>query len=180
MLIDAHLDLSWNALSCDRDLTETIDVINAREEGMTDCRARGCGVVSLPEMRRGGIAVCLGTVLARSRPDLIPREGPQRVSLDYGSPETAYGMAHGQLSIYRLLQSQGHLKMLGTANELKSHWDTWSNGSPETDENYQGSIADLQLMEEVLDRRGYSAEAINANFHENWMRFFTEHLPSSL
>jgi len=147
LLIDAHLDLSWNALSYDRDLTETKDVINAREQGMTDCHARGCATVSLPEMRRGGIAVCLGTVLARARPDLIPREGPKRISLDYRSPETVYGIAHGQLAIYRVLEQQGHLAMIGTANELKSHWEKWSTWEPATGANFQAPVGLILAME---------------------------------
>ena len=129
LLIDAHLDLSWNALSYDRDLTENVDDINAREQGMTDCAARGHATVSLPEMRRGEIAVCLGTMLARARPDLTltPGPGPKRVSLDYRSPETAYGIAHGQLALYRILQQQGHLALLNSAEQLQSHWKKWEN-----------------------------------------------------
>jgi membrane dipeptidase len=70
--IDAHLDLSWNALSFDRDLTESCDRINARERGMSDSNARGHTTVALPEMRRGELAVCLATLLAHSRSRFAP------------------------------------------------------------------------------------------------------------
>ncbi len=36
------------------------------------------------------------------------------------------------------------------------------------------TIADLQRLVELLERRGYSAEAIAAIFHGNWVRLFTE------
>ena len=39
------------------------------------------------------------------------------------------------------------------------------------------TIADLQKMAEVLGRRGYSIEAIDGIFHNDWLRFFKEHLP---
>ena len=35
-IIDAHLDLSMNALELNRDLRLPVDVIRARERGMTD------------------------------------------------------------------------------------------------------------------------------------------------
>ena len=96
LLIDAHLDLSWNALSFDRDLTEPTAQINARERDMTDSLARGNATVGLPEMQRGKVAVCLGTLLARVRSEIRPSEGHQRISLDYHSPSAAYGIAQGQ------------------------------------------------------------------------------------
>jgi membrane dipeptidase len=39
------------------------------------------------------------------------------------------------------------------------------------------SIADLQKLGEILARRGYSDEDIDAVFHGNWLRFFERHLP---
>ncbi len=129
LLIDAHLDLAWNALSFDRDLTEPVEEINAREQEMTDSRARGHATVSLPEMQRGQMAVCLGTLLAHARPDICPPEGHPRISLEHRSPSAAYGIAQGQLAYYRLLQRQGYITMLTTANALTSHWQQWS--SPE-------------------------------------------------
>ena len=66
-MIDAHLDLAWNALSFNRDQTETIETINRREVGMTDYAAREGACVSLPEMRQGRIGVCLATNLGRTR-----------------------------------------------------------------------------------------------------------------
>ena len=125
LLVDAHLDLSWNALSFDRDLTEPVEQINAREQGMTDSPARGHATVSLPEMRRGKVAVCLGTLLARARSESRPRQGPLRISLDYRSPRAAYGIAQGQLAYYRQLEQEGHLALLATAEGLQAHWQRW-------------------------------------------------------
>ena len=46
--IDAHLDLSMNAMEWNRDLTRPVAEINAREQGMTDKPDRGNATVSLP------------------------------------------------------------------------------------------------------------------------------------
>jgi membrane dipeptidase len=126
LLFDAHLDLAWNALSFDRELTEPVERTNARERGMTDSRARGNATVALPEMRRANMVVCLATLLVHSRPDIRPVEGHQRISLEYGSPIAACAMAHGQLAYYKLLEQAGELAMLRSSSQLNAHWDCYA------------------------------------------------------
>lgn len=41
------------------------------------------------------------------------------------------------------------------------------------------TIADLQKLPELLEKRGYKADAIEAILHGNWIRFFSEVLPSA-
>lgn len=125
LLIDAHLDLSWNALSFDRDLTESVEQINAREQHVSDALGRGRAVVALPEMRQGEIAVCLATLIAHNRPDLTPGKGQLRISLEFRSAEAAYGHAHGQFAYYQALEQAGHLRLLASADDLSEHWRQW-------------------------------------------------------
>ena len=61
-IIDVHLDLSWNALSFDRDQTLTIKELRESEANLQG-KSRGNNTVSLPEMRRANIGVCLATIL---------------------------------------------------------------------------------------------------------------------
>jgi membrane dipeptidase len=42
-----------------------------------------------------------------------------------------------------------------------------------------GSIAGLQKLDGILKARGYADADIDAIFHGNWLRFFTENLPGS-
>ena len=129
LLFDTHLDLAWNALSWGRDVTRSLDEINGREQGMTDDDARGRATTSLPQMRRGGVAVCLATVMARVKPEVCPAEGHSRASLDYASPTMAYAAGQGQLAYYRLLEQQGEIKILRTAAGLQRHWQRWTAAS---------------------------------------------------
>src|SRR4051794_12032024 len=72
LIIDAHLDLAWNALDWNRDLTQSAAEIRRREiaEGIRG-KGRGEGTVSFPELRRGGVGLFIATLLARlMRPDL--------------------------------------------------------------------------------------------------------------
>jgi len=141
LIFDTHLDLAWNAVGWDRDLTRPVAEINLAEAEMRDHAARGHATVSLPEMRRGGVAVCLATVLARVNPqcrrkgdgaNLPERPGgcfaqisPVPFSLDHAHPAAAHAAARGQLAYYRLLEAQGEVTLLHTAADLASHWQRW-------------------------------------------------------
>ena len=99
IVIDSHLDLAWNALGWNRDLTRDIQEMRKAEAGMKDV-GRGFNTVSLSEMRKGEVAVCLATVLAR-KSDL------GELNLDFRSRELAYAMGQGQIAYYRVWRSRG-------------------------------------------------------------------------
>ena len=129
-IFDSHLDLSWNALSWDRDQDLPLDDLNRRDRAFEDDDARGHATTTLPEMRRARIAVCLATILVRSKPKSIPREGHRRTSLDFPSQSIAYAVGQGQLAYYRLLERQGQLRMLRTAADLEAHWRASTGPEP--------------------------------------------------
>lgn len=129
-IFDSHLDLAWNALSFNRDLTLEVDQIRRREEGMTDEPSRGHNTLSLPELGKAGVRVCVATVLARGGPDQKPKTAYKRSDLDFASQSIAYAAAHGQLAYYRLLEKQGHVRLIRAAAELESHWQNAGEASP--------------------------------------------------
>jgi membrane dipeptidase len=115
--IDAHLDLSWNALNWNRDLTLDVSEIRQLERGMEGTN-RGTNTVSFPELRKGEVAVSLATVLARA-------SSGQEARLDYRNQQIAYAMAQGQLAYYRLMEREGHLRMLRDWSSLEAHLREW-------------------------------------------------------
>ena len=125
LLIDSHLDLAWNALSWKRDITLPLDEMNAREADRDDDISRGRGTTCLPEMRRGGMAICLGTLLARAPHGESANHYTDL--LDYPSPDAAHAAAHGQLAYYTQLERRGEVRLIGTGQELTEHFDLWSN-----------------------------------------------------
>jgi membrane dipeptidase len=124
-IFDAHLDLAWSAVFFNRDLTAEVNVVRARERGMTDEPARGNGTVTFPELKNAGVAVCVATLLARGGPDQKPQAGYKRTELDYINQDVAYCAAHAQLAYYRLMEAHGHVRLLRTAAELRVHWKAW-------------------------------------------------------
>ena len=120
-IIDAHLDLAWNALFWDRDLTLPLDQLNRAEAHLTDHRGRGRATVCLPEMRRGDVRVCLATILVRSK-TTRPAEGFNRRALDYPNQTHACAIGQAQLAYYRLLSQQHQIKIIETREQLNHYW----------------------------------------------------------
>jgi membrane dipeptidase len=125
-IFDGHLDLSWNALSWDRDIALELDDLNRLERGMDDHPARGRATTTLPEMRRGAVAACQATLLARAKSGSRVHGGASRLGLDFANQEVASATARGQLAYYELLERRGLLKMIRTAGDLDRHWKTWA------------------------------------------------------
>lgn len=123
-VIDSHLDLAWNALSWNRDLNLSVEEIRSAEKDLRD-EHRGANTVCFPEMRRGEVAICLATVLARSTT-------LNEAFLDYRSPEIASAIGHGQRNFYRIMERQGQLRRLENWEDIQKHVETWEAGSHET------------------------------------------------
>src|SRR5205809_518431 len=115
IIFDAHLDLAWNAIEWNRDLRQPVATIRASEKDM-EGKGRAVNTVALPEMRRGKIAVCIATLLARRLQPSIMTAVHR-----YSSMEAAYGAANGQLAYYRALEEEGHFRWLRDCPSLDRH-----------------------------------------------------------
>ena len=128
-IFDAHLDLAWNAVSFNRDLTLEVDEIRRGEEGMTDEPSRGRNTLSFSELRRAGVSLCVATLLARAGPAQEKKPAYKRTDLDYAIPAIAYAQAHAQFAYYRVMEQQGYMRQIRTATELDAFWRAQTNNS---------------------------------------------------
>ena len=120
LIFDAHLDIAWNAVSFNRDLTLEVSEIRERETGMTDEPSRGRNTLSFPEMDRAGVNICVATLLARGGPEQPRRTAFKRTDLDSVTPAIAYSQAHAQIAYYRLMEQQGHMRQIRSAGDLRN------------------------------------------------------------
>jgi membrane dipeptidase len=146
IVIDGHLDLSWNALNWCRDLTLPVEEIRRAEAGMKE-QHRGANTVCLPEMRKGEVAISLATVLARS-------SGLKEPLLDYPNQEIASAMARGQLAYYRIMEEMGQLRMLKNWQDVEAHLGEWRSGS--RDSAPLGYILSMEGADPILSPRDLS------------------------
>ena len=117
-IIDAHLDLSMNAMEWNRDLRLPVSDIRERERGMTDKPDRGKGTVSLPALRQGGIGLVVATQIARYVAPDNPLPG-------WHSPWQAWAQTQAQLAWYTAMQEAGEMVMIHDLGSLNAHADQW-------------------------------------------------------
>jgi membrane dipeptidase len=147
LIVDGHLDLAWNALQWNRDLTLSALTLRTLET-RTPGKGRALGTVALPELRRGRVALCFATVLARSTGTPVP-------GLDYGSPAQAYAAASGQLAYYQALERQGAIRIIADAQALDAHmaaWRAWEGaGAQDGDAPPLGCVLSMEGADPVLE-----------------------------
>lgn len=141
--IDAHLDLSMNALEWNRDLSRPLAEINGREQGMTDKPDRGNATVSLPELRKGNIGLVVATQIGRY------------VALDntlpgWHSPEQAWAQTQGQLAWYQAMVEKGEMSQICNLLELEEHLTFWNDGK-DVSEKPVGFILSLEGADSIVN-----------------------------
>lgn len=125
-VFDAHLDLAMNAIEWNRDLTRPLAEIRAREAHLRDKPDRGRGTVSLPELRRGRVGVCVATQIARLEHDAYsPVFG-------WRSPAQAWAMTQGQLAWYRAMEEAGEMVALVDRRTFAAHVERWREADDAT------------------------------------------------
>ena len=147
LLVDAHLDLSMNALEWNRDLTRSVAEIRQREQGLTDKVDRGHGTVAFPDMRRGKIGLCVATQIARHVKPPNPLPG-------WHSPHQAWAQTQGQLAWYRAMEDAGQMVQITNASQLERHLQLWNDPPPDAPIGYVLSLegADSMITPAYVER----------------------------
>ena len=150
LFFDAHLDLAMNALEWNRDLTQPINVLRQREQDKTDKPDCGHGTVCLPEMRRGGIGICVATQIAR-----VEHNAYSPV-FGWASPSQAWAQTQGQLAWYRAMEEAGEMVQIVDTAGLDRHLARWqSTGEAATarDRLPIGYILSLEGADSILSMK---------------------------
>ncbi|MFT3935604.1 MAG: membrane dipeptidase [Chitinophagaceae bacterium] len=122
-IVDAHLDLSMNAMEWNRDLTQPVLAIREREEGLTDKPDRAKGVVSFPALREGNIGLVVATQIARY-------VAPENKLKGWHSPAQAWAQTQGQLAYYKAMESLGEMTQITNTAALEKHFAFWNDDKP--------------------------------------------------
>lgn len=141
-IIDAHLDLSMNALEWNRDLTQPVKAIRSREAGMTDKPDRGKNTVSLDELRKANIGIVVATQIARFVAQDNPLPG-------WHSPQQAWAQTQGQVAWYKAMEKAGEMTMINDVPSLETHLNYWNNTKP-TEKKAIGYILSLEGADSLI------------------------------
>ena len=140
--IDAHLDLSMNAMEWNRDLRQPVMDIRKRETGLTDKPDRAKSTVALPELRKGNIGLVVATQSARYVAPHHPLPG-------WHSPEQAWAQTQAQLAWYKAMEAAGEMVMIKNKTDLENHLALWLNGEP-NDKKPIGYILSLEGADSLV------------------------------
>ena len=142
-IIDAHLDLSMNAMEWNRALRQSVFDIRQREQELTDKPDRAKGTVAFPELRKGNIGLVVATQIARYVAVNNPLPG-------WHSPEQAWAQTQGQLAWYKAMEKAGEMVMIQNRTELDNHLALWMNDDPNDDKQI-GYILSLEGADSFVD-----------------------------
>jgi len=120
MLLDAHLDLSMNAIDWNRNLRKDILELRDFEKDLKDLPGRGQNTVTFDEMRKGNIGLCVATQIARYVKPENPLPG-------WNSPEQAWAHTQAQFAWYKEMVRVKELNQITNLVELEDHLNYWEN-----------------------------------------------------
>lgn len=140
--IDAHLDLSMNAMEWNRDLRQPVSAIREREAGMKDKPDRGNGTVAFPELRKGNIGLVVATQIARY-------VAPDNALPGWHSPEQAWAQTQAQAAWYKAMEDAGEMVMIKEKADLEQHLALWNDGTP-ADHKPIGYILSLEGADSLI------------------------------
>lgn len=140
--IDAHLDLSMNAMEWNRDLRKPVYDIRESEKNLTDKADRAQGTVAFAELRKGNIGLVVATQIARYVAPGNPLPG-------WHSAEQAWAQTQGQLAWYKAMEACGELVMIKDKTALDAHVALWMNDEP-NDKKPVGYILSLEGADSLV------------------------------
>ena len=111
IIVDAHEDIAFNALTLGRDFYQSA---SSKRAGEGDSPAGGIATVGLPDLLRGNVRVVFGTVYAQ--PSNTSFGDPGRT---YATPEQAEALAQEQLAYYAVLSSDPRITIITNRADLK-------------------------------------------------------------
>lgn len=120
LILDAHLDLSMNAMEWNRDLRWSVEDIRLSEMGMDDKPDRAKNTVSFPALREGNIGIIVATQIARyvKQGSSIP---------GWNSQEQAWAQTQGQLVWYKTMEEAGLLTQIIDKTSLEAQLSSWDS-----------------------------------------------------
>lgn len=147
IIVDAHLDIAWNYLSCGRDFLLSAWARRRQETDPAFVQRHGRSMVGLPELLLGRVAVvCASIFVAPAWSKLYPEE---RVL--YETPAEAYTWGTRQMDYYHhLAESDPRIRLIRTQADLDAALATWRDGSGVGDHRL-GVIVSMEGADPILE-----------------------------
>ena len=136
LIVDAHEDLAWNAITFGRDYSRSAHAIRDSERDTVAPAHNGNALLGLDDYLRGGVAIVFGILFAAP---LRSKMG-EWDALTYKDAAQAHRLYAQQLDYYeRLADTHPQFRLINTRRDLETVLDSWKTESR--------SIGIVRLME---------------------------------
>ncbi|MBI3944085.1 MAG: membrane dipeptidase [Chloroflexi bacterium] len=150
IIFDGHLDISFFAMEWGHEQTWSVSQLRqlqaTRNLNMAPSGAgirAGTSVVALPELRQARIATIMSPIYGR-----VAREGPGNLKGGWRTQQIAYARAQGFIAYHRVLEAQGHIRIIKDAATLDAHMAEWENGT--TEKLPVGTIISMECADPIV------------------------------
>ncbi len=114
LIVDAHLDLAYNAIEHGRDLTQPLTAVRDAEKGQS---RNGIATVTLPELQKGGVGLVFGTIFVMPASSPLAGIGTQ---VGYKDAAGAHRQGMRQLDYYhKLADEQENVRLVTNLSSLE-------------------------------------------------------------
>jgi membrane dipeptidase len=152
IIVDAHRDIAFDAIDCDRDYRRSVAENRRVEAGVAHPRRKGESATGLPDAIAAGIAV-VGATLFVEPADYKPWSGLNALHAlsSYHSPQEAHDLALEQLRYYeRLAAETPSLRLIYNRADLNSVLATWAEGA-DPKQRQQGLVIVMEGADPVIE-----------------------------
>jgi membrane dipeptidase len=148
LIIDLHLDLAWDALFWNRDLTLTAQQVRDQEDSeipqVAEGFSTGTCTVTFPDMRRGNVGLMLSTIMSRIEPRY--RDGRRD---GMRTQEQAMAVGRGHLAYYEAMVRRGEITPVLTLADLDKAVQAWEATPTESTPIYH--ILSMESADPIVD-----------------------------
>lgn len=124
LIVDAHLDLAYNALRFGRDLRQPLAALRAGEKRPPN---GDIATVTIPALLEGGVALVFGTLFVMPAASNVHM--PDNLKMVYEDAEQAYAAAGAQLDYYyRLADEDERVRLVRNTGELEEVLAAYQDG----------------------------------------------------
>jgi len=127
LIVDAHLDIGWNAINFQRDYTQSAFDLRAQSAGKAVERVSGKAMVGLPELLQGHVGLIFATIYMM--PKRMQTSALQRAVYNTVDEAEALGWQMAD-AIEMLAQRSPRYQMVRSQRDLDAVLATWAPDQP--------------------------------------------------
>lgn len=156
IVLDAHQDIAYNALSFGRDYRRAAWVTRRAESGTEVPGVNGSATLGLPDALLGRVAIVFATLFVAPRANR-PTDAASDLwdKMSYSTPREAYDLAGRQLEYYqRLADENSQIRRILTVADLDAVLATWAEGT-EVGQHQQGLVTLMESADPIIEPRQF-------------------------